>query len=78
MGDIDELSMTLGTIQSDVEHIRKNTDAIEKKVDKTHDNLSRLDPQLNQHTNGLMIFILMLKTLKSSNNAALGSRVFWE
>lgn len=39
MKDIDEFSRTLGVIQADVGHIRKNTDAIEKKVDKTHEDM---------------------------------------
>lgn len=35
--DIDELSRMIGSIQSDVAHIRRTTEAIDQKTDKTNE-----------------------------------------
>ena len=41
MADIDELSRMIGKLQSDINYIRKSTDAIDVKVDKTHEDMIR-------------------------------------
>lgn len=48
MGNIDELSRTLGEMQADILHIRKSTDAIDTKVDRAHENVIALKSSAKQ------------------------------
>lgn len=43
MSNIDELSRMIGSIQADVLHIRRNTEIIDGKVDKTNDQMIRIE-----------------------------------